>query len=148
IRLTGSFQTIVTHGSSGRTSCEGRSTVIGAVLPTFTSLPYLSRSLRLVTMTMSTALLTDHYELTMLQAALRSGAARPRAAFEVCPRPLPRGRRHGVATGTGRVLEPLEHFRSGEQEPTSLQERNVVHAATLAFLADCPFSRDIHAYPE
>src|ERR1700754_2977699 len=102
MRLTGSFQTMVTHGRSGRTSDDGRSTAIGAVLPTSPSLPYLGRSLRVVTMTMSTALLTDHYELTMLQAALRSGAAHRRAVFEVFARHLPGGRRYGVVAGMGR----------------------------------------------
>jgi nicotinate phosphoribosyltransferase len=99
-------------------------------------------------MTMSTALLTDHYELTMLQAALRSGAAHRRAVFEVFARHLPGGRRYGVVAGTGRVLDALEHFRFGEEELTFLQERNVVDDATLAFLADYRFSGDIHGYPE
>ena len=53
----------------------------------------------------STALLTDHYELTMLQAALRSGAAARQCVFEVFARRLPDGRRYGVVAGTGRVLE-------------------------------------------
>jgi hypothetical protein len=41
---------------------------------------------------MTTSLLTDRYELTMLQAALRSGAARRRSVFEVFARRLPAGR--------------------------------------------------------
>ena len=40
----------------------------------------------------STALLTDHYELTMLETALRSGVARHRAVFEAFARQLPPGR--------------------------------------------------------
>ena len=61
-------------------------------------------------MTMSSALLTDHYELTMLEAALRSGAAHRRAVFEVFARHLPGGRRYGVVAGTGRVLDELENL--------------------------------------
>ena len=45
----------------------------------------------------STALLTDHYELTMLQAALASGEAHRRCVFEAFARRLPDGRRYGVA---------------------------------------------------
>jgi len=41
----------------------------------------------------STALLTDHYELTMLQAALHSGAAHRRSVFKMFARRLPDGRR-------------------------------------------------------
>src|SRR5690606_19443333 len=53
----------------------------------------------------STALFTDHYELTMLQAALRDGTAHRRSVFEVFTRRLPEGRRYGVVAGTGRVLD-------------------------------------------
>ena len=62
----------------------------------------------------STALLTDHYELTMLEAALRSGAADRRCVFEVFARRLPDGRRYGVVAGIGRVLEALAGFRFGD----------------------------------
>ncbi|HEY3408770.1 MAG TPA: nicotinate phosphoribosyltransferase, partial [Propionicimonas sp.] len=41
--------------------------------------------------TQSTALLTDHYELTMLRAALRSKTAFRRSVFELFPRRLPEG---------------------------------------------------------
>ncbi|MFI7616871.1 nicotinate phosphoribosyltransferase [Nonomuraea terrae] len=99
-------------------------------------------------MTMSTALLTDHYELTMLQAALRSGAAHRRAVFEVFARHLPGGRRYGVVAGTGRVLDELERFRFGEEELTFLREHHVVDEATLAFLADYRFSGNIYGYRE
>jgi nicotinate phosphoribosyltransferase len=97
---------------------------------------------------MSTALLTDHYELTMLQAALRSGAAHRRAVFEVFARHLPGGRRYGVVAGTGRVLDELEHFRFGEEELTYLRERRIVDASTLDFLADYRFCGDVYGYAE
>ncbi|MEV0237162.1 nicotinate phosphoribosyltransferase [Nonomuraea sp. NPDC050786] len=99
-------------------------------------------------MAMSTALLTDHYELTMLQAALQSGAAHRRAVFEVFARHLPGGRRYGVVAGTGRVLDELERFRFGEEELTYLRENHVVDDSTLAFLADYRFSGNIHGYRE
>ncbi|MFI7640868.1 nicotinate phosphoribosyltransferase [Nonomuraea sp. NPDC049400] len=99
-------------------------------------------------MTMSTALLTDHYELTMLQAALRSGAAHRRAVFEVFARHLPGGRRYGVVAGTGRVLDELERFRFSEEELTYLAENHVVDDTTLAFLADYRFSGNIYGYRE
>lgn len=99
-------------------------------------------------MTMSTALLTDHYELTMLQAALRSGAAHRQAVFEVFARHLPGGRRYGVVAGTGRVLDELERFRFGDEELTHLRENRVVDETTLAFLADYRFSGDVYGYRE
>lgn len=97
---------------------------------------------------MSTALLTDHYELTMLQAALRSGAAHRRAVFEVFARHLPGGRRYGVVAGTGRILDELESFRFGDEELSYLREHEVVDESTLAFLADYRFSGNIYGYRE
>ncbi|MEV0147319.1 MULTISPECIES: nicotinate phosphoribosyltransferase [unclassified Nonomuraea] len=101
-----------------------------------------------MTLSMSTALLTDHYELTMLQAALRSGAAHRRAVFEVFARHLPGGRRYGVVAGTGRVLDELENFRFGEEQLTFLRDNRVVDASTLEFLAGYRFTGDICGYAE
>ena len=96
----------------------------------------------------STALLTDHYELTMLQAALRSGAAERRSVFEVFARRLPDGRRYGVVAGTGRFLEALKNFRFSDAEIDDLRERDVVDEATLEWLAHYCFSGDIYGYLE
>jgi nicotinate phosphoribosyltransferase len=99
-------------------------------------------------MTMSSALLTDHYELTMLEAALRSGAADRRAVFEVFARHLPAGRRYGVVAGTGRVLDELENFRFSDEDIAFLRDNHVVDEPTLAFLADYRFSGNIYGYRE
>ena len=96
----------------------------------------------------STALLTDHYEMTMLQAALKSGAAHRRCVFEVFARRLPEGRRYGVVAGTGRVLDAIESFRFGEAEIADLRERAVVDEATLEFLAGYRFDGDVWGYAE
>jgi len=96
----------------------------------------------------STALLTDHYELTMLQAALHSGAASRRAVFEVFARHLPHGRRYGVVAGTGRLLDAIERFRFGPAEIEFLRESRVVNEATLSYLASYRFEGDIWGYAE
>ena len=95
-----------------------------------------------------TALLTDHYELTMLQAALHSGAAGRRAVFEVFARHLPHGRRYGVVAGTGRLLDALEQFRFGPDELQFLHDSRIVDDATLSFLASYRFTGDIWGYAE
>ena len=97
-------------------------------------------------MTQSTALLTDHYELTMLQAALRSGAAHRRSVFELFPRRLPEGRRYGVVAGVGRALDAIEAFRFGDAELAVLED--VVDAPTLEWLAAYRFSGDVWGYAE
>nr|WP_204247085.1 nicotinate phosphoribosyltransferase [Arthrobacter alpinus] len=95
-----------------------------------------------------TSLFTDHYELTMLQAALHSGAAHRRSVFEAFARRLPDGRRYGVVGGTGRILEGLEHFRFGTQELDFLAQNKVVNDETLAWLADFKFSGSVYGYAE
>ncbi|RBQ14870.1 nicotinate phosphoribosyltransferase [Spongiactinospora rosea] len=97
---------------------------------------------------MSTALLTDHYELTMVQAALRSGAAGRRTVFEVFARHLPGGRRYGVVAGVGRLLDALSSFRFTDDELAFLAEHDVVDAATIDFLAGYRFSGDVYGYRE
>jgi nicotinate phosphoribosyltransferase len=82
----------------------------------------------------STALLTDHYELTMLDAALRSGAAHRRSVFEVFARRLPPGRRYGVVAGMGRLLDALAAFRFDDGVLAHLDDRGVVSPATLDWL--------------
>ncbi|MGP3735580.1 nicotinate phosphoribosyltransferase [Streptomyces sp. GDS52] len=96
----------------------------------------------------STALFTDHYELTMLQAALNGGTADRRSVFEVFTRRLPDGRRYGVVAGTGRVLDAVENFRFDGAVLDFLREKNVVDGRTLDWLADYRFSGDIWGYPE
>ena len=96
----------------------------------------------------STALLTDRYELTMLDAALQAGTADAPATFEVFTRRLPPGRRFGVFAGLGRLLDALESFCFGPDELEWLANTGVVTPATLDWLAGFSFAGDVHAYPE
>jgi nicotinate phosphoribosyltransferase len=95
-----------------------------------------------------TELLTDHYELTMVRAALRSGTADRRAVFEMFARHLPVGRRYGVVAGTGRLLDALEQFRFGDRELDFLERAQIADAPTLEFLRNYRFSGDIWGYAE
>ncbi|GHG44906.1 nicotinate phosphoribosyltransferase [Sinomonas cellulolyticus] len=95
-----------------------------------------------------TSLFTDHYELTMLQAALHSGAAHRRCVFEAFSRRLPDGRRYGVVGGTGRLLEGIMAFRFGEEELSFLERTKVVNRETLDYLAGYRFSGNIYGYAE
>ncbi len=97
---------------------------------------------------MTTALLTDHYELTMLQAALADGTAHRHSVFELFARRLPTGRRYGVVAGTGRLLDALEDFRFDPGTVAWLRERGVVDNTTCDWLADYRFTGDVWGYPE
>src|SRR6201995_5939166 len=170
MRLIGSFHTIVSQGLSGVVCSpdSGSSTSEGATL-TGVYLPV--RSLPLVTNSAdsksplpgggpvtpgepgvpdapSTALLTDHYELTMLQGALHSGAAERRTIFEVFARHLPHGRRYGVVAGTGRLLDALERFRFDAADLDFLRAANIVDDVTLRYLESYRFTGNIWGYAE
>jgi nicotinate phosphoribosyltransferase len=94
------------------------------------------------------ALRTDHYELTMVQAALRSGAAGRRCVFEVFARSLPGRRRYGVVAGLGRLLELLPDFRFDPDTVEFLRRNDVVDDTTARWLASYQFRGSIDAYRE
>jgi nicotinate phosphoribosyltransferase len=96
----------------------------------------------------STALLTDRYELTMLDAALHDGTAARPSVFEVFARRLPEGRRFGVVAGIARLVDALAAFRFDDDVLRWLEAERVVTPATLRWLADFRFGGDIHAYRE
>jgi nicotinate phosphoribosyltransferase len=96
----------------------------------------------------SSALLTDRYELTMLDAALRDGTASRRCVFELFARRLPGARRFGVVAGTGRLLGLLRDFRFGDDELRFLRDEKVVDASTVAYLEDYRFHGSIIGYRE
>ncbi|MEN8650158.1 nicotinate phosphoribosyltransferase [Streptomyces sp. 21So2-11] len=96
----------------------------------------------------STALFTDQYEFTMLQAALKAGTADRHSVFEVFTRRLPEGRRYGVVAGTGRVLDAVENFRFDADVLGFLREHDIVDEPTLRWLSTYRFTGDIWGYPE
>src|SRR5439155_7031471 len=97
---------------------------------------------------MTTALLTDHYELTMLSAALKDGTADRHCVFEVFARRLPTGRRYGVVAGTGRFAELIRDFRFHEADLDYLRTNKIVDDETTRWLAGYQFRGDVSGYPE
>jgi nicotinate phosphoribosyltransferase len=94
------------------------------------------------------ALLTDHYELTMVSAALKDGTAHRRSVFEVFARRLPIGRRYGVVAGVGRLMDLIREFRFDSPTLDALRAGGVVDEATAGWLADYRFTGDIDGYAE
>ena len=97
---------------------------------------------------MTSALLTDRYELTMIDAAIRSGQHERECVFEVFARSLPAGRRYGIVAGTGRLLELIRDFRFGDPELAWLRDNRIVGSDALAWLEDYRFSGSISGYRE
>ena len=97
----------------------------------------------------TSALLTDHYELTMVASALSSGAANRRAVFEVFARRLPKGRAYGVVAGIDRVLDAVSRFRFDEATVRHLVDAGVVVEGEMTdWLRDYRFRGDISGYAE
>ena len=94
----------------------------------------------------STALLTDMYELTMLQAALADGTGDRPCTFEVFGRRLPEGRRYGVVAGTERVLDAVRDFTFDPELLSGL--RGALDERTLDWLAGYRFTGSIEGYAE
>ncbi|AYF98697.1 nicotinate phosphoribosyltransferase [Protaetiibacter intestinalis] len=96
----------------------------------------------------STALRTDRYELTMIDAALRAGTHDTPSVFELFARRLPDGRRYGVVAGTGRLLDAIAEFRFGPEELAWLRREHVVSPEALDWLEAYRFTGTIRGYRE
>src|ERR1700759_2318986 len=99
-------------------------------------------------MTSGTALMTDQYELTMLDAALADGTADRRCTFEVFARSLPHGRRYGVVAGVARLLDALGRVGFGDEELAALRATGALSERPLQPLASTRFGGEIVGYPE
>jgi nicotinate phosphoribosyltransferase len=95
----------------------------------------------------TSALLTDLYQLNMMQAYLDRGETKT-AVFEFFVRKLPRDRGFLIAAGLEQVLEFLEGLRFAPEELDWLARSGRFGKNLLDYLAGLRFSGDIHAMPE
>lgn len=94
------------------------------------------------------ALMTDQYELTMLDSFVKSGKVNDKAVFEVFTRRLPAGRRFGVFAGLGRLIPLIKTFEFTGQTLRWIRESGIVSRETYDYLADFTFKGEIDAYME
>lgn len=92
--------------------------------------------------------LTDHYELSMLEAALESGAAHREVSIEVFARHLPPGYRYGVVAGRGRLAEALASFTHDADTLDWMVAEQVVSPRLSEWLATWRFDGTVTALPE
>lgn len=95
-----------------------------------------------------TSLLTDRYELSMLQSFIADGSVSKKAVFETFARRLPAGRRYGIFAGVGRLMELLEAFTFDPEEIEFLLETGVIDRPTASYLCRFEFTGNITAYRE
>jgi nicotinate phosphoribosyltransferase len=93
------------------------------------------------------ALLTDLYELTMIEAYLAEGLEEE-AVFSLFVRRLPRRRNYLVACGLELALSLLEGLRFSDDALAYLSSQSVFSERLLGWLRDFRFTGDVHAVPE
>jgi nicotinate phosphoribosyltransferase len=92
-------------------------------------------------------LLTDLYQINMMQAYLDHGAT-DTAAFEFFARTLPARRGFLLAAGLEQALEFLESLRFSADEIAWLESTGRFKPNLLDYLSDFRFGGDVHAMPE
>ena len=97
--------------------------------------------------TSANALLTDLYQLTMLQAYYRYGMEET-AAFEFFSRKLPGKRGFLLAAGLEQVLEFLENLRFTSRDLAWIESSGLFSRDLLERLVDFRFTGDVDAMPE
>jgi len=95
----------------------------------------------------TTPLLTDLYQLTMLQAYFEHGMTET-AVFELFVRKLPRERNFLVAAGLQQALGFVEQLRFAAEDLEWLERSRLFRPAFLERLAHFRFTGDIDAMPE
>lgn len=98
-------------------------------------------------MSENSALLTDLYQLTMLQGFYRQGMEET-AVFEFFVRKLPKNRSYLMAAGLEQVLDYLESLRFSSKEIDWLAGTRRFAPAFLERLAGFAFTGDVQAMPE
>ncbi|WP_236719840.1 nicotinate phosphoribosyltransferase [Stutzerimonas balearica] len=92
-------------------------------------------------------LLTDLYQLTMLQGYFERGMTET-AVFEFFARELPACRHFYLAAGLEQALDYLEQLRFSPAELAWLATQRIFKPAFLDYLAALRFTGDVHAMPE
>ncbi|MEJ2654006.1 MAG: nicotinate phosphoribosyltransferase [Acidihalobacter sp.] len=92
-------------------------------------------------------LLTDLYQLTMMQAYLERGMTET-AVFEFFVRRLPDSRRFLLAAGLAQVVEFLQELRFSEAELAWLEHSGHANSRLLDYLSGLRFDGDVDAMAE
>jgi nicotinate phosphoribosyltransferase len=95
----------------------------------------------------SSPLLTDLYQLNMIEAYLAEGEIKT-AVFELFVRRLPARRGFLMAAGLEQALEFLENLHFSTDEIDWLERTQRFSARTLDYLANLRFTGDVHALSE
>lgn len=94
------------------------------------------------------ALLTDLYELTMMQGYLQNRSEDKEAVFDLYFRKIPNEGGYAIAAGLAQVVEYIENLRFTSEDLEYLKSLDMFDAEFIAELKDFRFNGDIDAVPE
>lgn len=94
------------------------------------------------------ALLTDLYQLTMMQGYYQNGYENKEAVFDLYFRKIPSGGGYAIAAGLEQVVEYIENLRFSPEDMAYLKGLNIFDEGFLNLLKDFRFNGDIDAVPE
>lgn len=93
-------------------------------------------------------LLTDLYELTMMQGYFKNENAEKTVVFDVFYRENPFRGGYAICAGLQQVIEYIEGLHFDEDDISYLRESGLFEEDFLKYLADFKFTGDIYAIPE
>lgn len=93
-------------------------------------------------------MLTDLYQLTMMQGYYVNGCQNKEAVFDVFFRSLPQGSGYAVAAGLEQVVEYIENLRFTPEDIAYLRSLNLFEEGFVNLLKDFRFHGDLDAVPE
>lgn len=97
--------------------------------------------------TMNLTLLTDLYELTMMQGYFKSHSTEV-VVFDAFYRRNPSDGGYAIAAGLEQVIDYIKHLRFSEEDIRYLRGLGIFDEDFLAYLSDFRFSGDLYAIPE
>lgn len=94
------------------------------------------------------ALLTDLYELTMMQGYFETGSYKKQVVFDLFYRKNPSGNGYAIAAGLQQAIEYIRNLRFTEDDIAYLEGLGLFSADFIDYLKDFRFTGEIYAIPE
>lgn len=97
---------------------------------------------------MKDTLLTDLYQLTMMQGLFEKNLHRKRCVFDRFYRSNPFGGSYTIVAGLDHVIDYLENLHFSEEDIAYLRSTGIFSEPFLEYLKDFTFTGDVYAIPE
>lgn len=98
--------------------------------------------------TRTLTLLTDLYQLTMMQGYFENDVNNHEVVFDLFYRNNPSGNGYAICCGLEQVIEYIKNLRFADEDIAYLASLNIFSKAFLDYLKDFKFTGDIDAIPE